>query len=203
MNRVTLRRVELEAAGACPEGMGLFEWLVDAQDRDDSVLIREWTQLHSIWLATRYPDLSVWLVSHGLIPSLSGADLTGAYLTGANLTGAYLTRANLSRADLTGADLYGVDLSLAYLTGANLTRAYLTRANLTGANLTGTNLARADLTRANLTGADLTRAYYPTGEVPEGWTRGADGYLSARRASRGPASTPHRRSGSARPCAAK
>ena len=143
MNRVTLRRVELEAAGACPEGMGLFEWLVDAQDRDDSVLIREWTQLHSIWLATRYPDLSVWLVSHGLIPSLSGADLTGAYLTWANLT------------------------------------------------------------RANLTGADLTRAYYPTGEVPEGWTRGADGYLSARRASRGPASTPHRRSGSARPCAAK
>ena len=158
MNRVTLRRVELEAAGACPEGMGLFEWLVDAQDRDDSVLIREWTQLHSIWLATRYPDLSVWLVSHGLIPSLSRANLTGAYLTGANLT---------------------------------------------GANLTGTNLARADLTRANLTGADLTRAYYPTGEVPEGWTRGADGYLSARRASRGPASTPHRRSGSARPCAAK
>ena len=193
MNRVTLRRVELEAAGACPEGMGLFEWLVDAQDRDDSVLIREWTQLHSIWLATRYPDLSVWLVSHGLIPSLSGADLTGAYLTGANLTGAYLTRANLSRADLTGADLYGVDLSLAYLTGANLT----------GADLTRTYLARADLTRANLTGADLTRAYYPTGEVPEGWTRGADGYLSARRASRGPASTPHRRSGSARPCAAK
>ena len=32
----------------------------------------------------------------------------------------------------------------------------------------------------SLSGTNLTGAYYPTGEVPEGWTRGADGYLRRR-----------------------
>src|SRR6185312_7440918 len=51
-------------------------------------------------------------------------------------------------------------------------------ANLQGANLYGADLYGANLYGANLRGASLQGANYPIGDVPDGWTRGADGCLT-------------------------
>jgi hypothetical protein len=99
---VTLHRDELTRHDACDASMPFFEWLRDAQGRDDSVRVREWTPLHSLWLAVVRLSDAEWLTRRGLIPGMSGA-------------------------------------------------------NLSGANLSG--------------------AYYPTGDLPNGWARGTDGYL--------------------------
>ena len=187
MISVTITREELTSRDACEPSIVFFEWLVDAQDRDDSVYFREWTTLHSIWLAVVRPNDAAWLRSRGLIPQLSGAGLSGAGLSGADLSRAELSRAdlsgaNLSRAELSRADLSRADLSGADLSGANLSRAALSRANLYGANLSGSNLFGANLSGSNLFGANLYGAfmdatYYPYGAVPAGWNRDAGGYL--------------------------
>jgi uncharacterized protein YjbI with pentapeptide repeats len=57
-------------------------------------------------------------------------------------------------------------------------------ANLSSADLYGADLRSANLSSANLYGADLSSttcldyAYYPTGDVPVGWIRDSNGYLS-------------------------
>ena len=107
MISVTITRVDLTSRIACHDAMGFFEWLVDAQGRDDDVRVAEWTALHSVWLAVVRPAWSSWLDSRGLIPSLRRADLYGADLSGANLRGADLRGADLSGANLRRADLYG------------------------------------------------------------------------------------------------
>ena len=192
MISVTITREELTSHDACEPSIGFFEWLVDAQDRDDSVYFREWTTLHSIWLAVVRPNDAAWLRSRGLIPQLSGAYLSRANLSRADLSGADLSRADLSRANLSGANLYVANLYGAYLSranlyganlsGANLSRAALSRTNLYGANLSGSNLFGANLSGSNLFGANLYGAfmdatYYPYGAVPAGWNRDAGGYL--------------------------
>ena len=91
MISVTITREELTSRDACEPSIVFFEWLVDAQDRDDSVYFREWTTLHSIWLAVVRPNDAAWLRSRGLIPQLSGADLSRVNLSGANLSGADLS----------------------------------------------------------------------------------------------------------------
>ena len=83
MISVTITREELTSRDACEPSIVFFEWLVDAQDRDDSVYFREWTTLHSIWLAVVRPNDAAWLRSRGLIPQLSGAGLSGASMDAA------------------------------------------------------------------------------------------------------------------------
>ena len=176
----TLYRRELVAANACQEGRALHAQIVAMQGRRHSVYVREWTPLHSVWLAVAHPGFASWLSERGLIPR---ANLYGANLTRANLYGANLYGANLTRADLCGANLYGASLCGASLSGANLCGASLYGADLTRANLYGANLTRADLCGANLYGAAtlivacLDSAYYPTGDVPTGWERDESGYL--------------------------
>ena len=118
MISITITRVDLTSRNACHDAMGFFEWLVDAQGRDDDVRVAEWTALHSVWLAVVRPAWSSWLDSRGLIPSLRGADLRGANLRRADLYGADLSGANLRGADLRGADLSGANLRRADLYGA-------------------------------------------------------------------------------------
>ena len=115
---VSITRKELEAAGACAEGLQLF----------DSVAWNgqwsgEWTQLRDIWLAVGAPGFAGWLRGKRMIPSanLSRAYLSGAYLSGAILSGANLSYANLYCADLSRANLSRADLSGAYLGSAILT----------------------------------------------------------------------------------
>ncbi len=100
MISVTITRAELESRQACADAMGFFEWLVDAQGRHSSVRFREWTTLHSIWLAVVRPGDARWLRDRGLIPNLSGANLSGADLYGANLSGANLYGAYRPSGDL-------------------------------------------------------------------------------------------------------
>ena len=100
----TLYRRELVAANACQEGRALHAQIVAMQGRRHSVYVREWTPLHSVWLAVAHPGFASWLSERGLIPR---ANLYGANLTRANLYGANLYGANLTRADLCGANLYG------------------------------------------------------------------------------------------------
>jgi uncharacterized protein YjbI with pentapeptide repeats len=173
---VTITRDTLTSRDACDPAMGFFEWLVDAQGRDDDVYFADWTTLHSLWLAVVRPEWSRWLDSRGLIPSLRGAylygvDLYGADLYGVDLRGADLRGANLYGAYLRGANLYGVDLR-----GANLYGVDLRGANLSGVDLRGVDLRGADLYGANLSGADLYGANL-SGGIPSGWVRGTDGRL--------------------------
>ncbi len=111
MITITLTRQELDDAGACDEGMDLFESLREMQGHADHVSV-EWTPLAHLWLTVACRDFARWLLEEGLIPRLS---LDRAYLRGADLRGA-----DLSGADLRGADLRGADLSGAYLRGADL-----------------------------------------------------------------------------------
>jgi hypothetical protein len=86
MITLTLYRRELVKAGACAEGLALFDFLRDAQGRRHSVKVVDWTLLHTVWLATGSPSFGAWLRDRGLVPSanLSGASLSGADLYGAN-----------------------------------------------------------------------------------------------------------------------
>jgi len=153
---LTIRRKDLVTAGACKEGLALYDAIAAMQQETDArrgkrIKVR-WTRLHRLWIATAYPSFWAWLQDRGIAPeiSLRGADLRGADLRGAYLRGAYLYGADLYGADLRGADLYGADLRGADLYGADLYGAYLRGADLRGAYLGG-----ADLCGADLRGADL------------------------------------------------
>ena len=110
MISVTLTRSELVQRGACESGIALF----DAIAKRGKVCVKDWSPLHTVWLASAYGSFSSWLADNALIPR-------------ANLSRANLSGADLSRADLSGADLYGANLSGANLSGANLSRAARSR----------------------------------------------------------------------------
>ena len=100
MIKIRLHRNELIRAGACSEGMKLFDSL---QKR--GVFRSQWTSLHMIWFSLTYPDFSSWMIEKGLLPrvNLSDANLSGANLSYANLSDANLSGAILSYANLRGA----------------------------------------------------------------------------------------------------
>jgi hypothetical protein len=80
-------------------------------------------------------------------------------------------------ADLTGADLTGADLRDSFIGRSYMKNVVLNGANLSGANLRYAYLLGAKLVGAELGGAELSDAYYPTGEVPQGWSRDEGGFL--------------------------
>ena len=157
MITVTITRQEMETAKperACGEGVELWEEIARMQwgvADPPSIVVRDWQPVHAIWLRVTYPEFSQWLESHGMIPSLRGANLYAADLRGADLRGADLRAANLRAANLRAAYLYGADLRAADLSGANLYGAYLYGANLSGA--------------------------YRPNSAPTGWAPDAYGYL--------------------------
>jgi len=158
-----LTRAEVRRAGACSEGLALFDELKALQDdarrtagRSPRRALRvPYTLLHQLWAATAYPQFFGWLGDVGLLPRAHGpkANLGGADLRSANLGGADLRSANLGGADLRSANLGGADLRGANLGGADLRSANLGGADLRGADLRGANLGGADLRSANLYGA--------------------------------------------------
>lgn len=163
---IYLKRRDLAALAACPDGLALFDELAALQGRKCSLRL---TWAHLLWLladeTTR--EYAAWAQGHGLLPriNLNHADLSGVDLHGAILVDADLSGANLSHADLSGVDLHGAflsdadlrdaDLRDADLCGADLCGADLCGAGLHGAYLRGADLCDADLCGANLSGADL------------------------------------------------
>ncbi len=115
---VQLSRKELEQAGACHDGLALFDSVKAGQDdvrrasgrQPRRSLRMRWTLTHQLWMATAHPSFFGWLGDVGLFSRVytkRGADLGGADLYGANLGGADLGGANLGGANLGGADLDG------------------------------------------------------------------------------------------------
>ncbi len=159
MITVTIHRSELERAGACADGLALYDAIAAMQPETDARrgkrLKVRWTPLHRVWLSAAYPSFWWWLYERGLVAE---SDLRWANLRGANLGGANLCGANLRGANLGGANLCGADLRLANLRGANLRWANLGGADLGGANLRGADLRGANLRGANLGGANLRGA---------------------------------------------
>ena len=72
----------------------------------------------------------------------------------------------------------GVRIGRRDLVGASLDGASLDRASLDGASLVGASLVGASLVGASLDGASLVGAYRPHGDLPDGWIRSPDGYLT-------------------------
>lgn len=93
---VTLCRSALKRAGACADGLSLFDAIASQQPASDARRLRRikvrWTRLHQLWAATAYPTFYGWLRDNGLAPQLS------------------MRHANLRGANLRGADLYGANL---------------------------------------------------------------------------------------------
>lgn len=154
---------------ACSEGVKTFRWLAGG----DTLFVRDWTLLHSIWLFTSpmkyYAD---WAKGHGLLPPIvcekqdfSGFDFSDANFNGADFTECSFKGTSFDAATLLGADLSHSDLSMALLDNAefrgadlihvNLTDASLDHADFSGARLYDSNLTGASLVHAFLTGADL------------------------------------------------
>ena len=104
---VWISRKQLTDAGACREGLALFERIADEQGRRTKVRI-PWGPLAFCWLEADRRWFASWMFVRGIVPM---PNLYGAYLSGANLSGASLSGADLSGADLSGADLYGASLS--------------------------------------------------------------------------------------------
>lgn len=103
MISVRLSEAELRRHNACDDGddparsgMALYRAIARLQYPDVAdppcIIVREWTQLHTVWLHSVYPSHASWLEARGLVPR---ANLSGAYLDGAYLRGAYLRGANL------------------------------------------------------------------------------------------------------------
>ncbi len=114
MISVSLYRKDLVAAGACADGLALYDTVAALQSASDRLRGRRlrvgrWTPLHTVWLHSVCSSFAAWAEQRNLIPraDLRGADLSGADLSGADLSGAYLRGADLSGADLSGAYLRG------------------------------------------------------------------------------------------------
>lgn len=101
---IRIRRRDLVAAGACGEGLAVFDAIAAMQGRAGVVRWRA-TLLHQLWLAKAYPSFCRWLIENGMIPPVFAPEY--ADLRRADLTGANLYRANLEGADLSGANLRG------------------------------------------------------------------------------------------------
>ena len=182
---LTLKRSDLERAGACEPWLKVFDEICVLRGAEKAPLARlkngesvrkpswlrvELTPLTQLWLARDGIAALNWLRQKGLMgpanlreadlsgADLFGADLSGADLFGADLSGATLYRATLSGATLSGASLYRADLSGADLFGADLSGASLRGAYLRGADLRGASLYGASLYGASLRGADLRGA---------------------------------------------
>ena len=102
---------DLERAGACSQGIELFRSLFG-----ESLVVENWTPLHTIWACAVEPSFYRWLTDKNLVPfaSLRGADLRGADLRDADLRGASLYGADLRDVELSGAELSGADLRGAF-----------------------------------------------------------------------------------------
>ena len=135
----TITLAELRNSSACEGGIKLFSAITDGKE---TLLIPEWSILHTVWLAVAYPDFAKWLRDKNIVPS---ANLQDANLQDANLQDADLRDANLQDANLRDANLWGANLRGANLQGANLQYANLQYANLRDANLRGANLRDANL----------------------------------------------------------
>ena len=84
---VSITRAELESAGACTEGIDLYDACCRRfKGGVRKVKVDRWEPIHTIWLLRAYPSFWSWLVSKDLIPR---ANLYGADLSRANLYGAY------------------------------------------------------------------------------------------------------------------
>jgi uncharacterized protein YjbI with pentapeptide repeats len=163
MITVSILRSDLVRKNIYSEGLAFYDELKSMFDKQRvsegkfacrGIRIR-WTRVHSLWLATAFPDFAQWLTAYGLIPN---AYLVGANLKNANLVNAYLPFANLAEANLENACLAGTNLKNAHLARANLKNAYLEDTYLSGADLGNANLKSATLVGANLEGADLSHA---------------------------------------------
>ena len=119
MISVTITREELTSRNACADAMGFFEWLVDAQGRHSSVYVREWTVLHSIWLAVVRPGDARWLRYTELIPNLRVLNLSGSDLRGSDLSYSNLSSSNLSGSNLSGSCYPYGDLPTGWARGAD------------------------------------------------------------------------------------
>ena len=107
---VWISRQRLIDAGACREGLALFDALKSAQDerrsarglRPRALLRLEWSTLAYLWLESEGRRFASWMFHCGIVPmpSFARANLGGANLGGANLGGAYLGGANLDGAYL-------------------------------------------------------------------------------------------------------
>ena len=105
------------------------------------------------------------IVTPGVIPDFSGAELSEENLSGANLSGINLSEANLyytnlQQANLSGANLFRAHLDEAILRGADLSGANLREAHLSWWDLGGraTDLSSANLSETDFSGADLRKA---------------------------------------------
>ena len=142
--RVKITLKQLEACGACQDGIAAFLRLYP-----DGIVELDWsaeTKL-KLLLNPKVNEYLGWFAVRNLIPDLNfkGANLQGANLRGTDLKCANFRGSNLRGVDLQGANLWDVDLLGADLRDANLRGAYLVDANLQGVNLLGTDLRGADL----------------------------------------------------------
>jgi uncharacterized protein YjbI with pentapeptide repeats len=175
-----LRRAELQSANLSRtdfSGASLSRACLTGADLSECLLVStDLTEADLAGAKLRRANLTAADLWRSRLPE---ADLGGAILGQADLSEANLAKANLGgvmldHADLSGANLAGASLQDAHLGSARLVRAILAGATLRRADLRKADLEGADLASADLSGANLSGAFYPAGEVPVGYSRGAD-----------------------------
>lgn len=161
--RVELNVATFQKHGACERGLGLFKRTMrDMGLGEDASLTFDWTPLHTMWLASRFPDLLDWLQSEGIAPTpelrelmvdgveLHSFDLSGKTLWRCTFVGCDFTHAKFVRSRFLDCTFYGCTFDYALMTQANFVSTVFE-----GCSFNAVRLKRSVLSSVRFEGCDL------------------------------------------------